>query len=144
MFSLAQDLRFALRQLRKSPGYALVATLTLSPGIGANTAIFLLTWSILLKSLPVPHPGELVHYRFNSGDRDIDFSYPLYETLRAHQSATTGVFAAFDTDELSLQTTAPLPNPMPAPIPHHAAKPKASRTIRFEGDSVFISFGLLL
>ncbi len=98
MFSLAQDFRYALRQLRKSPGYAVVALVTLALGIGANTAIFLLTYTILLRSLPVPHPGELVHFRFNDGDRDIDLDYPLYEALRAHQTATSGVFAAFDTD----------------------------------------------
>jgi hypothetical protein len=98
MFSFARDLRYALRQLRKSPGYTLVAIATLALGIGANTAIFLLTYSIILRSLPVPHPSELVRYRFANGNREIDFSYLLYESLRAHQTATTGVFAAFDTD----------------------------------------------
>jgi putative ABC transport system permease protein len=98
MFSLAHDLRYALRQLRKSPGYAVVALVTLALGIGANTAIFLLTYSILLKSLPVPHPGELVRYTFTAGpDRDIDFDYVLYEALHAHQSGT-GVFASNDND----------------------------------------------
>jgi len=102
MLSFTQDLRYALRQLRKSPGYTVVTIATLALGIGANTAIFLLTYSILLRSLPVPRPGELVHYRFTKGDRDINFNYPLYESLRAHQPATTGVFATSN-DEIALQ-----------------------------------------
>ena len=94
MFSLGQDLRFALRQLRKSPGYAVVAILTLALGIGANTAIFLLTWTIVLKSLPVPDPGRLVRIAaWTKSDADLPQSYPVYEALRAHQSATTGLFA---------------------------------------------------
>jgi predicted permease len=94
MFTLAQDLRFALRQLRKSPGYAVVAILTLALGIGANTAIFLLTYSIVLRSLPVPHPGQLVRFTaWATDDHDLPLSYPLYAAVRDHQSATSGVFA---------------------------------------------------
>ena len=76
MISPAQDIRFALRQLRKSPGYALVAIITLALGIGANTAIFLLTYSVLLKSLPVPHPSQLILYTFRKGDSELGLSYP--------------------------------------------------------------------
>ena len=65
--NLVRDTRYALRQLRKSPGYAVVAVLTLALGIGANTAVFLLTWSILLKSLPVPDPDQLIRYTFRKG-----------------------------------------------------------------------------
>ncbi|MGC2636578.1 MAG: ABC transporter permease, partial [Acidobacteriaceae bacterium] len=94
MFSLAQDLRFALRQLRKSPAYTFVAILTLALGIGANTAIFLLTYTIVLRSLPVPHPGELVRFTaWTNGDHDLPMSYPLYAAVRAHQTATSDVFA---------------------------------------------------
>jgi predicted permease len=97
MSTLAQDLRFALRQLRKSPGYAAVAILTLALGIGANTAIFLLTWSIVLKSLPVPHPDQLIRIgSWTNADHDLPLSYPVYEALRAHQGATSGVFAWSD------------------------------------------------
>jgi putative ABC transport system permease protein len=93
MFTLAQDLRFALRQLRRSPGYAIVAILTLALGIGANTAIFLLTYAIVLKSLPVPHPGQLVRYTFRSGDGEVGLSYGQYKALSQRQSVATGLFA---------------------------------------------------
>jgi predicted permease len=59
MGTLFQDLRYALRQLRRSPGFAVTAVLTLALGIGATTAIFTLVHAILLKSLPVTRPNEL-------------------------------------------------------------------------------------
>lgn len=91
--SLMRDLRFAARQVKKSPGFAVVTVLTLALGIGANTAIFLLTYSLLLKSLPVPDPGRLVRYSAFSKDGDHAISYRVYEAMREHPGPTSGLFA---------------------------------------------------
>ena len=66
MNQLMQDVRYAMRQLRKSPGFTMTAVLTLALGIGANTAIFTLVHSLLLRNLPVADPKTL----FRVGDTD--------------------------------------------------------------------------
>ncbi len=72
--SLWLDTKYALRQIFKSPGISLIAVLTLALGIGANTAIFTLTWAIVLRSLPVPHPEQLVQYGMRNGGTLIGLS----------------------------------------------------------------------
>src|SRR5271157_5433508 len=102
MNGLLQDLRYALRQLRKSPGFATVAILTLALGIGANTAIFSLLDQALLRSLPVKDVDRLVILKYdgsNTGrlqsraDGHFYFSYPMYRDLRDRNSVFSGLIA---------------------------------------------------
>ena len=102
MTTLMQDLRYALRQLRKSPGFAAIAIITLALGIGANTAIFSLLDQAILRSLPVKDADRLVILKYegsNTGhlssrtDSRFYFSYPMYRDLRDHNSVFSGLIA---------------------------------------------------
>jgi predicted permease len=91
------DLRYALRMLRKKPGFTFVAVLTLALGIGANAAIFSLTDAVLLQSLPVKAPQQLTtiasHNPELGPEANSSFSYPLYQDLRDQNVAFSGVLA---------------------------------------------------
>src|SRR2546430_7088014 len=94
------DFRYALRTLRRSPGYVAVAVMTLALGIGANTAIFSLLDQILLRLLPVKNPQQLVlltmrghHYGSNWGGNAI--SHPMFRDFQAHNDVFSGMFCRF-------------------------------------------------
>ncbi len=87
------DIRHAFRTLRRSPAFALVAILSLSLGIGANTAIFSLINAVMLKSLPVRHPEQLAAVAMGDFFADHNFSNPLWEQVRDRQDMFDGAFA---------------------------------------------------
>jgi len=104
---LHQDVRYGLRQLRKSPGFTITVVLTLALGIGANAAIFTLFDQVLLRMLPVQNPKELVRLEWTGafsgsmsafgGDTPTSrnyYSYPMYKDLREQNSVFQGILAA--------------------------------------------------
>jgi putative ABC transport system permease protein len=95
--TLWQDVPYAARQLRRSPGFTVVAVLTLALGIGANTAIFSLIDAVVLRMLPVEKPEELMQVRIydphEGGEADPTFTNPLWQQLRDQQDVFSGVFA---------------------------------------------------
>ena len=107
MTTFLQDLRYALRTFRKSPGFAFIAVATLALGIGANAAIFALVDRVLLTLLPVRNPKELVLLRspgpaqghtWSDGDDAASFSYPMYRDLRDQNTVFTGLLAEYPFD----------------------------------------------
>jgi len=104
---LLQDVRYAMRQLRKSPGFTITVVLTLALGIGANAAIFTLFDQVLLRMLPVENPNELVRLEWsgafsgsmsafggNSEGHNNYFSYPMYKDLRDKNQVFQGILVA--------------------------------------------------
>ncbi|MGH9823257.1 MAG: ABC transporter permease, partial [Blastocatellia bacterium] len=108
---LVQDLRYACRTIRRSPGFAAVVVLSMALGIGANAAIFNLINTLMLRSLPVQDPQQLVilandkSWSFSSPILQTVvsrlFSYPAYTEFRHNNHVFSGVLAVRDIDRIS-------------------------------------------
>ncbi|MGA3299541.1 MAG: ABC transporter permease, partial [Candidatus Acidiferrales bacterium] len=143
-----QDVRFAFRTFLKNPGFALLAVLTLALGIGANTAIFTVLDSVLLRSLPVPQPQQLVvltnpdaHGMSNgseSGDRSL-LAYSEYEYLRDHNEVFSGIFAA---DSTLAQLSVTIPNVSSGSSASDSPAAQDSARIRMVSGDYFPTLGI--
>jgi len=99
---LVNDLRYAARRLRRSPGFTAVAMLTLALGIGANVAAFTVVRAVLLNPLPYPHPEQLVRVFDDlrgSNSRDVGMSAPELWDLRDK----SGIFQDLSAELPSMQ-----------------------------------------
>ncbi len=91
--NFASDVKLGVRLLRKSPTFTVVALATLTIAIGANTAVFSLLNTLMLRPLPVPQADRLVLWRVQPGDYGYSFNYPLYRSLETKCPVFSGVFA---------------------------------------------------
>jgi predicted permease len=123
---LCQDLRYGFRLLVKSPGFTAVAVLTLALGIGANTAIFSVLNSVLLRELPVRDPHQLVFLTnpdahgmeqgFGDGARDL-LTYPEFQELEGNNDVFSGLLAAASSPPLlPVETAGETGEPVSAPV----------------------------
>ena len=103
--TIVQDVRYALRTLRRTPGFTAVALLTLALGIGANTALFSLLDGLVLRNLPVPHPEELVRFGAHSPDDPFTaLSLPMFQEISKSQAVFSATFAWWGDAVMNVET----------------------------------------
>jgi len=102
---IGSDVRYALRMFRRNPAFILIVVITLALGIGANTAIFSLIDALMLRSLPVENPQELVQLQFRATEARVvrdTFSYPIVRALAKQEEIFAGVTGYSGTSSLNV------------------------------------------
>src|ERR1700737_5623648 len=102
MISWFQDLRYAIRQLRKSPGFTIAAVLTLAMAIGANAVVFSVMNGLILRPLNVPQAQSLYGIE-RASDKDMSQSYPDYLDLRERNRSFDDL-SAYSVTQVALDT----------------------------------------
>src|SRR5205085_5101494 len=127
------DLRFALRQLRKSPGFTLLAVITLTLGIGLNTAIFSLINDLFLKGLPFQEPSRVVQVFSHFKEQTVDFplSAPRFYHFRDGQQ----VFDGFAGENALATTVTGLGDPFQVPVLKTTANRSEEHTSELQSQS---------
>ncbi|MBV8207812.1 MAG: ABC transporter permease [Acidobacteria bacterium] len=139
MTTLLQEFRQALRQFRNSPGFAITAILTIALGVGANTAVFMLVHSVMLKSLPVAQPSQL--YRVGDSDNccvwggmEDDwslFSHAQYQYFRDHTPAFQDLAAVESWSSIRISVR-----------PAHSQAPAESSSAEWVSGNYFRTLGI--
>jgi putative ABC transport system permease protein len=111
---MTTDLGFAVRQLLKSPGFSLLAIITLALGIGLNTAIFSLINDLFLRGLPFPEPGRVLHVYSHAKDQTVDF--PLSAPRFIHFRDGQTIFSGFAGENGLAATVTGIGDPFQVPI----------------------------
>jgi putative ABC transport system permease protein len=147
---LSQDTRYALRTLRKSPGFTAIAVLTIALGIGANTAIFTVVDAALLRALPYPQPEQLVSIEDDLsgiGAKDVGMSQPEWEDLQ-HSGIFDNVSPTWFDENNLIATSEPVRVRILLVTPNYFAllgvKPQLGRTFNPQDDSPGLLEGVVI